>query len=71
MTLNIVPFVVYLSLLAWLAERFGTTDWARYFIVAAGAFATLVTPFLITFNNHTVATAGVAAGPLSGAAHRR
>jgi hypothetical protein len=59
MTLNIIPFVVYLSLLAWLAERFGTTDWARYFVVAAGAFATMVTPFLITFNNHTVATAGV------------
>ena len=59
-TLNIVPLVVYLLLLAWLAERFGTTDWARYFIVAAGGFATMVTPFLITFNNHTIATAGVA-----------
>jgi hypothetical protein len=60
LTLNLLPFVGYLMLLAWLAERFGTTDWARYFIVAAGGFATMVGPFLITFNNHTVATAGVA-----------
>ncbi len=59
-TLNIVPLVVYLLLLSWLAERFGTTDWAKYFVVAAGGFATMVTPFLVTFNNHTVATAGVA-----------
>src|SRR5262245_18602997 len=41
-TFNLVPFVIYLAALAWLAERFGKSDWSRYFIVAAGAFGTLV-----------------------------
>jgi hypothetical protein len=54
-TFNLVPLVLYLVVLAWLAERLGGSDWARYFVVAAGAFATLVTPFLITLNNHTLA----------------
>jgi hypothetical protein len=54
-TFNVVPLVIYLVVLAWLAERFGATDWGRLYVVAAGGFATLVSPFLITFNNHTVA----------------
>jgi hypothetical protein len=59
-TFNLIPLVLYLIVLAWLAERFGTTDWSRYFIVAAGAFATLVSPFLVTINNHTLAATGAA-----------
>ena len=59
-TLNVVPLILYLATLAWLAERFGANDWSRYFLVTAGAFATLVTPFLVSFNNHTIATAGAA-----------
>jgi hypothetical protein len=55
-TFNVVPLVLYLLLLSRFAERFGSTDWGRYYVVAAGCFATLVTPFLISFNNHTVAT---------------
>jgi hypothetical protein len=55
-TINILPLALYLLLLARLADRFARTDWARYYIVAAGGFATLVTPFLVTFNNHTIAT---------------
>jgi hypothetical protein len=54
--INLVPFVIYLAVLAKVVERHGRTDWARLFVVAAAAFATLMTPFLITFNNHTVAT---------------
>src|SRR5262245_57408347 len=53
---NLLPFVAYLWLLMRLAERHARTDWARCYVVAAAGFATLVTPFLITFNNHTVAT---------------
>lgn len=59
-TLNVVPLVIYLWVLAELAERLARTDWSRYFVVAAAGFATLVTPFLISFNNHTVATAAAA-----------
>ncbi|HXG09515.1 MAG TPA: hypothetical protein VNK04_06970 [Gemmataceae bacterium] len=54
-TVNLLPMLVYLVLLARLAERFGTTDWGRLYVVAAGAFATFLTPFAIVINNHTVA----------------
>jgi hypothetical protein len=53
---NILPFVIYLQLIARLVESFGRTDWGKLFVLAAAAFGTVVTPFLITLNNHTVAT---------------
>ena len=53
---NALPFLLYLQQMARLAEDFGRTDWGRMFVVAAAAFATLVTPFLVTLNNHTIAT---------------
>ncbi len=53
-----LPLVLCLWLLSLLAERYGATDWGRLFVVAAGCFGTLVTTFLITFNNHTVAAFG-------------
>jgi hypothetical protein len=59
LTFNVLPFVIYLWLLARLTERFGITDWGRLFVVTAACFATLVTPFLITLNNHTLATCSV------------
>jgi hypothetical protein len=55
-TLNVPLLVVYLILLYRLAERWGTTDWGRVFVLVAACFATLLTPFLNTFNNHSVAT---------------
>ncbi len=54
--INAVPFAIYLGLLARVAHAWGKTEEGKLYIVMAGAFATLVTPFLITFNNHTVAT---------------
>jgi hypothetical protein len=53
---NGLPFVLYLGVLARLVERYGQTDWGRCYVLAAACFATLVTPFLTTLNNHTVAT---------------
>jgi len=55
-TLNVLPLVAYLVLLARLAERFAATDWGKLFVVAAACFGTLLTPFLNTFNNHTLGT---------------
>jgi hypothetical protein len=55
-TFNIPLLVVYLALLALLVERWGQTDWGRLFTMVTACFGTLVTPFLMTFNNHTVAT---------------
>jgi hypothetical protein len=54
LTFNLLPTLIYWLLLARLAEQFGATDWGRLFAVAAGCFGTLLTPFLITFNNHTL-----------------
>jgi hypothetical protein len=55
-TFNWLPFVAYLVVLARLAEALGKSDWGRIYVVAAGCFATFLTPFLVTLNNHTVAT---------------
>jgi hypothetical protein len=53
---NVVPFLVYLVLISRLAERFTSSDWAKLYMVTAACFATLVTPFLVTLNNHNIAT---------------
>lgn len=55
-TFNLLPFVVYLVLLSHLVERLGRTDWARLFVVTTACFGTLMSPFLISINNHTLAT---------------
>jgi hypothetical protein len=53
---NWLPLLLYLFLFARLAERFGKTDWGRLFVIACACFATFVTTFAITFNNHSIAT---------------
>lgn len=55
MTVNGLSLVVYWILLARLVEQFGTSDWGRLYVFAAGCFATFLTTFANTFNNHTVA----------------
>jgi hypothetical protein len=54
-TINVLPFALYLWLLSRLAETFGRTDWGRLVMVTVGAFGTLITPFVVTFNNHSIA----------------
>ncbi len=53
-TFNVIPLLIYFALLAHLADRFGTTDWGRMFVVAAGVFGTLLTTFAVVLNNHLV-----------------
>ena len=55
LTFNALPILLYLLVLARLLERHGTTDWGRIFVLAAACFGTMVTPFAITLNNHTIA----------------
>jgi hypothetical protein len=55
-TIHWLPLLIYLILLARLVERYSTTDWGRYFVLAAGGFATMATLFAITLNNHTIGT---------------
>ncbi len=54
-TFNVVPLLVYFVVLALLAERFGTSDWGRIFMLAAAAFGTFLTTFAVTINNHVPA----------------
>jgi hypothetical protein len=56
---NVVPFALYLHVLAGWLERWSAEPWARLFVFVSAAFATLVSPFLITLNNHTLATFAV------------
>lgn len=53
---NAIPYAGYLWLLMQIAERWGRTEWGKLYLVVAGAFATTVSPFLITLNNHTIGT---------------
>lgn len=55
LTVNWLPFVVYLVLLARIVERFGATDWGRLYVLAAAGFGTFMTSFSACLNNHTVA----------------
>jgi hypothetical protein len=59
MTVNWLPLLIYLWLFSRLVERFGTTDWGRIFMMAAACFATFLTTFIVTLNNHTIAAFGV------------
>lgn len=59
-TFNVLPLLVYFWLLALMAERFGTTDWARVFMMAAATFATFLTTFVVSINNHIPAAVCVA-----------
>jgi hypothetical protein len=54
---NVLPLAVSFVLLGKLVERFGTTDWGRLFVMAAAAFATFLTTFAVTLNNHIPAAA--------------
>jgi hypothetical protein len=54
--INALPFLVYLVVLKRIVLRWTENEWTQAFVLIAAAFGTTVTPFLITFNNHTPAT---------------
>jgi hypothetical protein len=58
-TINVLPMILYFYLLASLAERFGTTDWARVFMMATATFGTFLTTFSVSINNHGPAAVSV------------
>jgi hypothetical protein len=55
LTVNWLPFVVYLVVLGRLLAYLTGHAWTRLYVLAAAAFGTMVTPFLISLNNHTIA----------------
>ncbi len=52
---NLLPMLIALILICMLVERYASHDFTRFFVVIAGCFATLLTPFLLTLNNHSIA----------------
>jgi hypothetical protein len=52
---NVLPLTLALMVLTGLIERFGATDWTKLFAVTAACFATFMTPFAVTLNNHVTA----------------
>ena len=58
LTINLLPFVLYLIVLARLIDRLGVTDWGRLFVFGTAAFGTFVSGFSGGLNNHTVAATG-------------
>jgi hypothetical protein len=59
MTVNLIPFALYLIVLVRLVDRMGTTDWGRLFVFIAAGFGTFVSGYLGSLNNHTVAATSV------------
>ena len=58
---NLIPWAIYLWLLGKIMEGVAVRDWSRYFIVAAAGFATFLSTFAITLNNHLPAAVCVMA----------
>ena len=49
---HLVPLMIGWSLMALMIERFGQSDWGRIFAVAFTCFATFLSTFVVTLNNH-------------------
>lgn len=60
-TINIPALLVCFLLLVSIVERYGNSDWGRIFVIAAATWATLMTTFAATLNNHLIAAAAATA----------
>ncbi len=62
LTFNVVPLLIYFVVLSRLIERFGLTDWGRLFVFGCATFATFLSTFAVSINNHLIAavSAGIA-----------
>jgi len=56
---NLVPWLIALAALAGIVERFARRDVTRAFILATAALGTMLSPFLVTLNNHLIAAVSV------------
>ena len=54
-TVNVLPFAVYLLLLGKLIEAHGTTDFGKLFAFILASLGTFLTTFSMTLNNHSPA----------------
>ena len=58
---NVIPMIALLALVACWAERLGSGDFGRLFVVAAAAFGTLLSPFAVVLSNHLIGACAAAA----------
>jgi hypothetical protein len=56
---NLIPWIIALGLLATIVDRYAKTDWSKIFLIVGAATGTLLTTFLTTLNNHTIAAASI------------
>ncbi len=56
---NVIPLLLYFVFLAGLIEHQGRTDFGRIYVMSVATFATLLTTFSVTINNHLVAAVSV------------
>lgn len=56
---NVIPMFLMLLLVLHFAESYGQTDFGRIFVVASACFATFLTTFAVTLNNHLPAAISV------------
>jgi hypothetical protein len=54
LVVNLIPFAIYLVVLDRWLGRYARSDWTRIVVLSTAAFGTIVTPFLITLNNHLI-----------------
>ncbi|RIK78371.1 MAG: hypothetical protein DCC67_11590 [Planctomycetota bacterium] len=59
-TVHVLPMLLLIWIVARLSERFGRSDWARIYVVAAAAFGTMLTPFVVVLNNHIIGAVSAA-----------
>jgi hypothetical protein len=59
LVINLVPFAIYLVVLDRWLGRYARSEWSRLVVLSTAAFGTIVTPFLITLNNHVIGTYAV------------
>lgn len=52
---NLIPMLIALTLICRMVEKYAQTDFTRFFVVISACFGTLLTPFLLTLNNHSIA----------------
>jgi hypothetical protein len=55
LTVNVLPFAIYLVLLSRLIEDYGTTDFGKLLVFATACCGTFLTTFSATLNNHNPA----------------
>lgn len=63
---NVLPLLVYFVVLGKLADRLGTTEWGRLFVMGAATFGTFLTTFVVTVNNHSPAAVCVVLASYAG-----